>query len=206
MADGLAKLMGGLLVVRRINWFLSPPTGQPVPDRVPAVRGCSHDEILRRYRGIEGDAWPDGEDIKKIRLEDGLASCEQFDLIYEYYSKVRGRFHCDLIHCWEATKGEVQSQNLPSSFNFCGFDYGYYLSEDNHYSSLFNEIIYGKYEELRSYAKLLNESLLFPSKEIINRLGQTRKSLVKDGADLETCEGGEVLGPIAIHAPSASSH
>jgi hypothetical protein len=201
MANGLSELIGGLLVVRRINWFSNPPTGQPVPDRVPAIAG-SHDDILRRYRGIEGEAWPDGKDIRRLRLERGLASCELFDLVSKYYNKIRDEYQCDLIHCREALTGDVQPLNLPPGFDFCGFDYAYYLSESNHYSSLFNEIIYGKYEELRAYAKHLNDSLLFPSIELVNRADLTRTALIKDGADLETSEGAEVFVAIAIHAPT----
>jgi len=203
MPGGSAKLTSGLLVVRRINWFSNPPTGQPVATRVPAV-GWSHEDILKHYRGIEGEAWPDGEDVKHLGLERGLASLDRFDLVIKYYSKVRDKYLCDLVHCHEALTGEVQFLNIPSGFNFCGFDYGYYVSEDNHYSSLYNEIIYGRHQGLRAYAKHLNDSLLFPTIEMVNRVDLTRKALIKDGADLETSEGGEVFTAIAIHAPPAN--
>src|SRR5438876_4141387 len=192
---------GGLLVVKRINWFSNPPTGRPVADRIPAVAG-SHDAILRRYRGIEGEAWPDGCEKQGLRLEGGLASCEQYKLVSDYYGKVCKRYQCDLIHCQPAPTGEVKPPGVPLHFNFHGFDSGYYLSESNNYSSLFNEVIYGKYDELKAYARLLNDSLVLPSIDIADKLNRSRRSLIEEGADLETSEDGEVFVAIAIHVPT----
>lgn len=190
----------GFLVVKRTNWFSSLPTGQPVPDRFPAI-ASSHDDILKSYRGIEGEVWSDGEDLKELYLRRGLAMSDHFDIVSAYYTRVCSKYQSDFIHCCEMHLDDELPTHLPPSFLFRGFDYGYYDSEDNHYSSLFNEIIYGKYPELRAYAKTLNSSLLFPTMEIVRRVDLTRKDLITKNADLETAEAEEAFAPIAIHAP-----
>ena len=189
----------GLLVVRRINWFSAPPTGQPVAERTAAV-AKSHEEILRTYRGIEGEPWPILEDMTGIHLEEGLASCAQYSIVFTYYETVAKIYPCDLIHCELTPKSVSLPRDLPPGFIFCGYDYGCYLSETNYFSSLFNEVIYGKYEVLRDYAKFLNEHLLLPSLDLVSRLDTSRRTLAEEGADLET-EDGEIFAPIAVHAP-----
>jgi len=195
---------GGFLVIKRINWFSNPPIGEPVPNRVPAVAD-SHEGILTRYRGIEGEAWPVCKDLKEIRLQGGLATPDQFDTVSQCYNRIRYKYQTDFIYCCEIRTDHPLSLRLPPDFLFCGFDYGYWVSEDNHYSSLFNEVIYGKYAELRAHAQSLNDSLLFPTMDVVSRVDLTRKSLLKEHADLERSEDGEVFVPIAIHARLADS-
>lgn len=61
-------------------------------------------------------------------------------------------------------------------------------SEDNYYSALFHECIFGTYSELTGFAGLLNESLLFETQDTANAFASVRLTLLRDGADLENDE------------------
>jgi len=172
---------GGLLVVRRVNWF-DDATGKPVLPRTPAV-ALSHEQILTVYRGFEGEAWPDCEFVNGIDLQNGLASLDQHKIVEEYYRRVSQEFLCDMLCI-----GFDESYKPPPPYSFLGYDYGFYLSETGIFSSLFHEVIYGMHSEMRQFSGLLNDHLLLPTIESAWKLELTRNSLLATGADLERYE------------------
>lgn len=184
---------GGLLVVRRVNWFedIAVPA---VTNRTPAV-SLSHQQILTAYRGFEGEPWPDREILNGIRLQNGLASLDQHAIVEEYYGKVSQEYLSDLI-CIGSPKGFNSLPSLPTAYVFLGYDYGFYLTETGVFSSLFHEVIYGMYPEIRRFSSLLNSCLLLPTIEVAKELELTRNSLLAVGADLE---GYEKCYPVAIY-------
>ncbi len=86
---------GGLLVVRRIYWLTVGGVGPP-EKREPAI-AWPHDIIAVCYRGFEGEAWPDVAGAPRPRLELGLASSDQYDVVMAYYQWVSKVHKCDLM-------------------------------------------------------------------------------------------------------------
>jgi len=200
MIKNLINRPDGFLVVRRLNWFTELPIENPIgriPDRVPAV-SSSHEEIRAKYRGFDGWAWPDVPNTEAISLESGLAPFEQYHIAQDYYDVASKEHLCDLIYLQFPEALRVLPP-LPIKFRFLGYDYGYYLSESGAYSSLFHEVIYGLYNEMRSYAGRLNYHLLLPTIETAELLDCTRNQLLEVEADLES---DEACIPIAIYGIS----
>jgi hypothetical protein len=184
----------GLLVLRRVNYFTEAPYKSS--ERTPAVT-LTHDELLKCYRGIEGNHWPDALGLEKISLHGGLAQFDQYGAVSDYFRNARTNLLCDLIYIrfLKTTVEEVPH----GDFFFCGYDFGFYSSPFNSYSAVFHEIIYGRHSELRNFSKLLNEHLLVPTLEDIDKIEQERVQLIRGGADLETDDNYEGFSPISIY-------
>ena len=166
----------GLLVVKRV-WAdreALVPRG-----RTPAV-GRSHEEIGRRYRGIEGLQWPQSEHSTKPELGNGLADPNTIQLVQRYRNE-HCPLECDLIYIAPPTARTP----VPQGMFFLGFDFGYYESEWSQYSVIFNEVIYGLYAPLRAFATALNSSLLAPTISVTQQIEECRNAHLREGADLE---------------------
>src|SRR6266853_1354018 len=141
--NGLPVSSGGLLVVRRINWVTELPFADNVVQQRnvrPPVGGLTHGEVRARYRGFDGWPWPDSENFALPPLTKGLASTRALPVVEQYYEKESKRHSCDLIFL-DYTEGIRALVELPSTFKFLGFDYGFYACEDNIFSSLLHEVI-----------------------------------------------------------------
>lgn len=80
-----------------------------------------------------------------------------------------------------------------------GYEYGICNGEQAIYSSIFNEILFGTQLELLNYRELLNDSLLFPSQEIVEKYVKQHHELLlqnKDVEDDEDMDIYEVWSPI----------
>ncbi len=189
------KVSRGIAVIRRINYFLE--------DKLSNKKNLStvdmdHAEILKSYMGIEGDPWPVINSFTESNLVNGLVASSKPESAISYYQEVSKQHYCDVIFMVIGSMlNEVERIN--ENITFCGFDYGLYCSEYNCYSAIFNEIIYGKYEELKIFSTKLNKSLLLPTADLIKNFHEARNSLVALGADLETAEVDEEFLPIAIY-------
>lgn len=183
----------GFLVVSRLN-LLSRVDSDP-SGRQPHLHLTDKD-IISRYRGIEGQPWPDYPSKERLCITDGLTSVGQFDQVTAYYLGLPGEARCDFIYCQFRTTAPLQPSIAPA-FRFCGYDYGYYLSEYNHYSVLFNEVVYGVYDALARFSVVLNDCLLLPSDEAVRELADIRNRHLLNGADVED---DEVSGPIAVYS------
>ncbi|HXL81082.1 MAG TPA: hypothetical protein VN951_09420 [Pyrinomonadaceae bacterium] len=189
---------GGFLVVRRIDWVTELPFAENVQRqsiRSP-VGGLTHEDVRDRYRGFDGWPWPDSEDFALPPLTNGLASTRVLPVLEQYYEKESKRHSCDLIFL-DYTEGIRALVELPSKFKFLGYDYGYYACEDNIFSSLLHEVIFGIYADITRFAESLNDNLLLPNIETAKDLDRKRAELLEKNADLE--RNGEVLTPIAIY-------
>lgn len=188
----------GYLVVRRINPAKDVPIDNPIarPDIRPPNLALSHEGVLARYRGLDGWPWPGDSHLAMPPLANGLAVTTPFTALEEYYEETSKLYPCDLMYL-DFAHGVKTPVGLPPNFRFLGYDYGYYQWEDNLFSSLFHEVIYGVYDEMIAFAKLLNDNLLLPSVDIAQELHCVRTQLLEIGAHLE--RNGEVLSPIAIY-------
>jgi len=185
----------GFLVVQRINYFEDPEFRG---ERRGAVLSLSHEEVVNRYKGFEGEPWPAELDATGIQLIDGLAPADQYELVKAYYREAtRSHPGSDLIYL--QVPGQADSSAPLRQHKFVGYDYGYYVSEFGLFSAIFNDIIYGAYAELRTFAELLNDALLFTSLDDVKMVHKTREDLIEAGAALEQDED-EPFIPIAIYA------
>jgi hypothetical protein len=184
----------GLLVVRRWNMDTDEAISEGIRARA-GITGTNAKLVERHYRGIDGEVWPQLNETDYIQLVEGMASLDQLDKVRRYYDGLPSGPTYDLIYCQFSTPPEQGQQSR--YFTFCGFEYGYLLSEWNHYSVLYNEVIWGLYSEMHKFSSLLNQDLLLPSYESVNELEGIRNNLIVAGSDLEL---DEICKPISIYA------
>jgi hypothetical protein len=175
--------MDGLLVVERAYRFQRKTVGE--------------EEIVARYRGIEGSPWPD-DPRKKFKVSCGVAIPEQLSEILDYYQAVSRKRKCDLLFI-QTHEIQKRTDTPPPGFAFCGYDLGNYISEYNLFSVIFNEVLFGKHDELRRFSSYLNANLLFDKKDDVEKLKAVRERLAQDGADLETIETDEDFCEIGVY-------
>jgi len=176
----------GLVVLRR-------PANFP-PEDIICAGGLSPIDARAAYRGMEGEAWPDPEAGERFGVRHGFAPIDSFPEVYTYVLAMAETVRCDLLFLGSHSP----SISLPSEFAFCGYEFGNYVSEFNHFSCVFNEIICGRYAPLTDYVRDLNSSLLFESAEQAENFATTRQRLVCEGADLEVAEPDEPFEVIAV--------
>ena len=187
----------GLVVIERTNWFLRG--GENKSLREPAVSGTP-EEILRRYKGIEGNAWPVNPAASGLVLSAGFAPIEKLTSVLSFLDALRQTSDksVDLILC-----DRCSSIRHVRDFKFCGFDYGYYDCDANSFSFVFNEIIYCRFPECRALASTLNTNLLFDSLEELRGAEACRAQLLKVGKNLED---DEEFMPLAIYTPEKKAN
>jgi hypothetical protein len=192
-------MAAGLLVVQRSHWFDEEQVlvRTSTPRRPTLALGS--EEILHRFRGVEGRSWPEGLGKPPVPLgSDGLVATSFVEDVRRYFADVSSRQLCDLLFC-EWLLGE-QTAVPPESFSFCGYDISPGTSDLTCYSAVYNEVIYGLYSELREFSSHLNESLLVPTLEDVEALLVLRQRLGQEGADLEDNGRRDAAVVIAIHA------
>lgn len=179
------------------------------------------------YQGFDVKAvWPDAEwqaeesDTKRsiskitpketdkikfnsIKVMNGLVSISELEQVLKYKSNLE-----DLNRLIYLKFTDFESSDLDvtkKQFNFLGYDYGNYISEDNFYSFIYHEIIGGSREELKDFAKYLNKNLLFPSLASIPVLEKKIIELRAKGEYLEDEREGEEFQPIAVYSYKESN-
>lgn len=187
----------GYFVVQRINWFdrIQHPH---VIERKPSIAG-THEEIIKRYRGIEGTAWPQKFDNAPVELRYGLAALAARHSVKGYFNKLCNMDSSAVVDCIICCRLQPNFSTTlyTTPVQFLGFDYGYLVSETNNYSVIFNEVIYGRYPQLTAFGAMLNTQCLLSTPEQIISLQNARLELLVDGADIES---DEECCPFAIYA------
>jgi hypothetical protein len=180
----------GLIIVSRTNaaerfGFEHDPLRMPILD-------LTHDEVAQRYKGFDGIFWGGSEFETKYDFlsEDGIAALCDYDKVSEVLAN-DFPYHSDLIFLKEIGR----PLNLPDSFRFEGYEFGYFHSVYDCYSVILNEIIYGLHSEMRASGCLLNGQLLFKRLADAEHLKTSRMFLVNRGVDLET---DDICTPIEI--------
>jgi hypothetical protein len=162
------------------------------------VLPLTHETIRKQYRGFDGVLWP--TDVESLDLVDGLLPFENFDDAKNYQlNQCAGA--ADLVLIADAADSQ-HAQNSLIGAQFLGYDYGYFVSEDSHFSSLLNEVMYGVHDEMRSFAAHLNNALLLGSLARAAELHRTRVALKSRGCHLEGEPAEGHFAPIAIFTPS----
>jgi len=134
---------------------------------------------------VEGELWPEDVCLGKISIVAGVASLDQIESVQAYVGKLRRIYPDSVIDCirckTDPTGAEGNSLDV-----FLGYDFGYLESVTNVYSTVYNEVVYGKYSGLRAMATKLNAQLLLPTMKDVSSLRQMREDLLRSKADLES--------------------
>jgi hypothetical protein len=191
----------GLLVIAHGRWFQGPHRAAPAP-AVP----LDHPTVAERFKGLSADRhpWPiEDARIEALCGDGGLLDCglvplAQWSYVTEYYRRALEQAPCDLLYCQPLASWDEAELRESGDLSFRGYDYGYYLGIENHFSAVHNDILYGRYDRLRAYARHLNEDLLLPTIQLVQDVHHARTELIHLGAHLEHDES---FIPIAISEP-----
>ncbi len=186
----------GLLVVERFEVGKLDPVSSGVMNRTPVIPSNAS-EVLASYRGFEGVPWPHAPST--IPLFERLAPLEQLGSVRRYVADLSGSIRCELMYCCRMSS-EASCGSVPAGFVQLGFDVGIYEGEDNSFSAVFHELLFGKHDELARFADRLNDVLLFQSFTDAREFLDRRTKLLAEGFDLESDEGME-FGVILIATP-----
>jgi hypothetical protein len=178
---------GGYLLIGRQDHT----DGLPGADR-PAVP-LPRQEIHLRYRGLEGEPWPNPPPKLGGFLEKGYLTFKMLPQARKYYEIVANEFLADLLYIEPFTHMGGENE-LPRDFVMLGFDFGYYHVSDDFTSlksTIYSEVLFGENEELREMAGELNEHLLFPDNKALKQFSRTltRNMETKDSAMQESTLG-----------------
>jgi hypothetical protein len=171
----------GWLVVKRYEHFVLDP-----------VSPLTRETVRQRYRGFDGIAWP--FEPNALSLVNGLLPHEFYRDLAPYWRAVK-QSGIELVYLSSDTHSPVVDG---AQIVFCGYDYGNFVSEFNHFSSVLNEVVYGVNDEMRAFAVSLNGALLFDSRQQVHALQSVRRFLRRDARQLESEEEGEEFAPIAV--------
>lgn len=161
----------------------------------PCHVGLRHDEVFRRYRGIDGEPWPLGEPSDLSFLNDTV-SLPDWDAAKRY---ARAAGSADII-AFGPDSGPVL--HLPegesgASLRRLGFDLGVFQDRYAQFSVVLNEVVFGGVASVAAFARELNEHLLLPSLAAAAQLDVVRRAALADQEDLEQMDS--PFGPIAIY-------
>jgi hypothetical protein len=135
-------------------------------------------ELLNRYSGFEGECLC-------YRQTNNIEELE--NIINEAQKLINSLNHheCFLLLCSNIILSEQIKKKLEKKFILIGYDYGILLDEDELYSSILQEILFGNIEELKTFKNKLNEQYLFSSHEIIKSYVTMHHHLALAGKDVE---------------------
>ncbi len=191
----------GLLVIARSVRTEDRPRDAPLP-----AISLDPPTIAARFKGLSADrrAWP-LEDVRIDALcgdggrqDCGLIPLSGLHYVVQYYERAQSQLPCDLLYCQPLASWDEAELSERDDLSFRGYDYAYYLGADHHYSAVYNDILYGRYDELRVYAQQLNHDLLLPTLELAQDVHHARTELIQRHATLER---GQSFIPIALFLP-----
>jgi hypothetical protein len=192
----------GLVVVAHSTWF----RGAHGDELAPSVP-LDHPTIAVRFKGLSADRhmWPlDDARIDALCGDGGLLDCglvplSQLPYVLDYYRRALEHARCDLLYCQPLASWDEAELRESDELSFRGYDYGFYLGAEHHFSAVHNDIVYGRYDVLRAQAEHLNSDLLLPTLQLVQDIHHTRTELIHSQAALEHDES---FIPIAISIPT----
>lgn len=137
------------------------------------VPGLTVEQVLNRYQGFEG------EDIACYQTSESDPEFkEKIDLLDESLSSKNYLFLYVSL-----------TENVNSSISDIavkvGFDIGICEEDITIYSSVFNEILFGYYDELAAFQNNLNENFLFPDRESAEKYLEVHRQMAEEGKGVE---------------------
>ena len=171
----------GYVVVRHVDPTVAYPLSEVARRQPPGHLDGS--EVARRYRGFDGDLWPGAEFNVIAKNQFGLADRHQLRLLQHTAANCDSPELCDLIYL---STGKGCQLCRTADHLLLGYDFGHFASVYDKYSVILNEVIFGRHDEIRQFARQLNDHLLLPTVETARFLGAARTHLLAHGGDLET--------------------
>ncbi len=138
------------------------------------ILDLSVEEIINKYQGFEGEL------ICIFKVEEHRKELEKF--IYRSL-ELKKLSNCLLLHV--ISRSDVMPSFLKDQAVFVGYDIGACDEEKTIYSSIFNEVLFGGYDELIAYRDLLNKNLLFPDKVTAKRYVDLHNEMSAKGKNVE---------------------
>jgi|GEM_PF-1961504 len=136
----------------------------------------SVEDIINDYQGFEGEL------VEFFRVKHRSSKLNDF---ISHSLELQKLSKCLLLHI---ISGEsIIHPSLEEKAMFMGFDIGACDNERTIYSSIFNEVLFGGFQELINYKKLLNKSLLFPDKITATNYVQIHNEMSSKGKNVEDC-------------------
>lgn len=108
------------------------------------------DDVLSRYRGLDGEAWPDDADLGS-HSDSGLIPIGTFSRVNAYFQRVRRKYRADLVVLGSPPAG--RSVRGLEECHFRGYDYGYYEGAYSSLSVLVHEVMSGQYDNNTNHHK-----------------------------------------------------
>lgn len=142
--------------------------------RKKRISELSVEEIVNNYQGFEGEL------ISIFKVEENRQELKKF---INQCLELKKLSSCLLLHVISGS--EVMPSSLREQAVFVGYDIGACDEEKTIYSSIFNEVLFGGYDELIVYKDLLNENLLFPDKAIAERYVDLHNQMSAQGKNVE---------------------
>jgi hypothetical protein len=177
---------GGLVLIKRYSTAGLDAVSAGAMRRVPSLK-LDALQVLLAYRGLDGHPWP--QEVIESEVVDGFASLDRLDSLLAQLRDLGSGERYDLLYCMCADSSPSY-ESAPAQFQPLGLDFGFYRGDDETYSILFHEIIFGRQPDMRTLAERLNEHLLLPDTEAVKGVELVRQKLLLGGADLENSEGG----------------
>lgn len=134
----------------------------------------SVEEIVNKYQGFEGEL------ISIFNVKEDRQELKKF---IDQCLELKKLSSCLLLHVISGS--EVMPSYLREQVVFGGYDIGSCDEEKTVYSSIFNEVLFGGYDELVVYKDLLNENLLFPDKTTAKRYVDLHNEMSAEGKNVE---------------------
>ncbi len=138
------------------------------------ILDLSVEEIINKYQGFEGEL------ISIFKVEENRQELKEF---ITQCSELKKLSSCLLLHVISGSG--VMPSSLREEAVFVGYDIGACDEEKTIYSSIFNEVLFGGYDELIAYKDLLNENLLFPDKVMAERYVDLHNQMSAQGKNVE---------------------
>lgn len=132
--------------------------------------------LLDQYNGFEGECFYYYQNKDLEELDNIINICNKL-MKQEQNPKL-------LLLCLSIPKIENRKTLEKIAF-FLGYDYGILLNEDDIYSSILQEVLFGHIEELQLFKEQLNKNYLFPTYEKAKEYAKKHNQLLLEGKDVE---------------------
>lgn len=113
----------------------------------------SVEEVVKKYNGFEGDL-----------LLYAIFDSNHLEYLIKCYDELSESSNCMILHI--LTDSSIMPEFLKDKTKKVGYDVGVCDEEKTIYSSIFNEILFGYFQELIDFNVYLNENLLFPNRNL----------------------------------------
>ena len=152
------------------------PTSDCWPNliRDKRILDLSVEEIINKYQGFEGEL------VCIFKVEENRQELEKF---INQSLELNKLSNCLLLHVISGS--DIMLSSLRERAVFMGYDIGACDEEKTIYSSIFNEVLFGGYDQLVNYKDLLSENLLFPDKATAKKYVETHNEMSAQGKGVE---------------------